>query len=53
MDSALAGDSADSEVAPLASTFDLLNLVAPAAHQQGNFIYMFVHVYVCARARRV
>jgi hypothetical protein len=46
VDSALAGDSADSEVAPLASTFDLLNLVAPAAHQQGNFIYMYI---MCVR----
>jgi len=36
VDSALAGDSADSEVAPLASAFDLLNLVAPAPHEQGN-----------------
>lgn len=39
VDSALAGDSADSEVAPLASTFDLLNLVAPAAHEQGMYMW--------------
>ncbi|XP_065352819.1 glutamate receptor ionotropic, NMDA 3A-like isoform X2 [Cloeon dipterum] len=33
VDSALAGESADPEVAPLASAFDLLNLVAP---EQGD-----------------